>query len=144
MTEAYTKALRRKGFSTRELAPGSSINHCPIVTTYTGRWSWDLALYMSYAEIKVYESGRQVGSASYDSRWGGGRLDKFVDAENKISEMTDQLFSAGSMPIVFSDSPASNNASKPLTKEEQIEALGVEKLTYVEYQHRYRLIMEQE
>jgi len=47
---------------------------------------------MSYAEIQVYNDGQNVGRAIYDSRMGGMRLDKWVDAETKIAELVDQLF----------------------------------------------------
>ncbi len=51
---------------------------------------------MSYADIQVFENGRQVGQAHYDSTSGGARMGKFINAENKIIEMTNQLFPAAS------------------------------------------------
>ena len=88
----YTAQLRSKGFQTRELRPGSPPSSCALSTTYIGQWSWDMALYMSYADIQVFENGRQVGKALYDSTSGGARMGKFIDAESKIIEMTNQLF----------------------------------------------------
>ncbi len=88
----YTAQLRSKGFQTRELRPGSPPASCALSTTYIGQWSWDLALYMSYADIQVFENGRQVGKALYDSTSGGARMGKFIDAQSKIIEMTNQLF----------------------------------------------------
>jgi hypothetical protein len=88
----YTAQLRSKGFETRELPPGTPANRCALSTTYIGKWSWDLALYMTYADILVFENGRQVGQAQYDATWGSGRPDKFIDAQSKIIEMTNQLF----------------------------------------------------
>ena len=49
-------------------------------------------MYLSYAWIKIYDSGAIIGEAEYDSRWGGARFDKFINAETKIKEMVDQLF----------------------------------------------------
>ena len=88
----YTAQLRSKGFQTRELPPGTTPGSCALSTTYIGQWSWDLALYMSYADIQVFENGRQVGQALYDSTSGGARMGKFIDAQSKIIEMTNQLF----------------------------------------------------
>ena len=88
----YTAQLRSKGFHTRELPPGSPPASCALSTTYIGKWSWDMALYMSFAQIQVFENGRQVGQALYDSTSGGARMGKFIDAQNKIIEMTNQLF----------------------------------------------------
>jgi hypothetical protein len=47
---------------------------------------------MKYAEIKVYRAAALVGEAVYDATWGGGRLDKFINAENKIRELVNELF----------------------------------------------------
>lgn len=88
----YTAQLRSKGFQTRELPPGSPPANCALSTTYIGTWSWDLALYMSFADIQVFENGRRIGQALYDSTSGGARMGKFIDAQSKIIEMTNQLF----------------------------------------------------
>lgn len=68
------------------------MTECSLTSTYIARWRWDLALYMAYAKIDVYRDGRPVGQALYDALMGGGRLDKFIDAEQKIRELVDSLF----------------------------------------------------
>lgn len=88
----YTAQLRSKGFQTRELPPGTPPANCALSTTYIGTWSWDMALYMSFADIQVFENGRRIGQALYDSTSGGARMGKFIDAQSKIIEMTNQLF----------------------------------------------------
>lgn len=141
----YQQLLMEKGFRTRQLAPGSNPNRCPLSTTYTGSWGWDLALYMKYADIRVYQHGRQVGQAEYDARWGGGRPDKFISAENKIAELTHQLFPAGASglgviaPRVASDAPLSKDAYR----QQQLQQLMSENLNYEQYQQRYRQLMEE-
>lgn len=65
--------------------------HCEWTATYTARWSWDLALYMSYAEIKVFKNGVLDGRAVYDSTGGGANMGKFIDSEPKIRELVDEL-----------------------------------------------------
>lgn len=90
--EAYQRALQNKGFAVQIIPEGSSYSACPLTTTYIARWSWDLTIYMSYAEIRVFQDGRDAGSALYDARMGGGRLDKWIDAEAKVIEMVGQLF----------------------------------------------------
>jgi len=47
---------------------------------------------MKYAEIKVYRNAALAGEAIYDATWGGGRLDKFINAEKKIRELVEALF----------------------------------------------------
>jgi hypothetical protein len=76
----------------KTLAETATLNDCPTTSTCTANWAWDMALYMRYAEIKVYRSAAFVGEAGYDATWDGGRLDKFISAENKIRELVDELF----------------------------------------------------
>lgn len=64
---------------------------CEWTTTYVARWTWDLALYMSYAEIKVFRQGNLDGEAIYDSTHGGANMSKFIDAETKIRELVNEL-----------------------------------------------------
>jgi hypothetical protein len=93
--QAYGQALRAKGFEVKELPPGSSLIECPVVSTYTANWQWDLAMYMNYAELKIYSNARPVGEAIYDSRHGSANLGKFIKADAKINELVNQLFPAG-------------------------------------------------
>lgn len=142
LTQAYARALQQKGFITRELSEGSSNTRCPLATAYTATWRWDLALYMSKARFEVYQNGRSVGLAEYDASWGGARLDKFIDAEAKVFELVDQLFPVGARQLQTLAMDPPQDASK-LSQAEQVRLLQQEKLTYDEYQRRYRLIMEQ-
>lgn len=88
----YRSALEKKGYTVRTLQKGSPITSCPITSTYMGRWSWDLAIYLNYAEINVYRDGASIGQALYDGRRGGGRMDKFGSGEKRITDLVNQLF----------------------------------------------------
>lgn len=88
----YRSALESRGYAVKVLPNAAAVADCPLTSTYLARWSWDLALYMSYAEIKVFRDQQQVGSALYDSTSGGGRMDKFIQADTKIKELVAQLF----------------------------------------------------
>lgn len=136
-TTTYRAALEDKGFTVRELTADSSAVRCPLSTTYTGKWSWDLALYMSYAEIRVFEHGVQVGMAIYDSRSGGGRLDKFIDAESKIRELTVQLFPSGASGLGHPAAIASS-AQKEHDLEQLRQALREQRISYESYRLRYQ------
>lgn len=143
-TTAYQAALAEKGFKTRVMSPGSSPDRCMLATTYIGHWGWDLALYMKHADIRVYEKGRQVGQAEYDARWGGGRLDKFISAENKIAELTHQLFPSGAAGLGRVAVPAAGGPvmlGRDAYRQQQIDRLMGENLSYEEYQRRYRELM---
>jgi len=91
-TGTYRAALQEKGFTVKQLPPASNPSDCHLSTQYMARWKWDLALYMSYAEITVYEDGRPAGKALYDARKAGLALTKFISAEDKIRELVNALF----------------------------------------------------
>lgn len=145
LSDAYGSALQAKGFRLRNLPTGTSPSRCPLSTTYTGTWKWDLALYMRHAEFVVYEDGRRIGTALYDARSGSGRLDKFIDAEAKVNELVGQLFPSGASglgqrPAAQAQHPRDIGSA---AKAQQVEALKASGVGYEEYQRRYREIMGQ-
>lgn len=90
--EAYKKVLLQRGYTVRVLPKGSDLRACPLTTTYIGHWKWDLANYLAQARIEVFRDGRRVGQAEYDSRSGGANLKKFVNGEEKVTEMVQLLY----------------------------------------------------
>lgn len=87
------KVLTEKQIQYRVLEQLDADQQCEWTATYTANWAWDLALYMVYAEIKVFRDGRLDGEAIYDARYGGANMSKFIDAEPKIRELIEQLIS---------------------------------------------------
>ncbi len=96
--ETYKRVLTAKGYEVRQLPESASLVECPITSTYTANWRWDLATYMAFAEIKVYKDGAPAGEAIYDSMRGGANMGKFIDAEKKITELVNQLFPGNAAP----------------------------------------------
>ena len=92
---SLVKALSSAGLKVRLLEPGISPDSCEMVATYTANWGWDLALYLSYVEIKILREQQQIGLAVYDATHGGGRMDKFISADAKVNELVGQLFPDG-------------------------------------------------
>jgi hypothetical protein len=79
--EAYRQALESKGFSVRMLDADAGIRACPLLTTYTANWRWDLALYMAYQSVvKVDEKSLASNEATNVEcgpwRWANGRAIK--------------------------------------------------------------------
>ena len=93
--DEYKAVLIKKGYEVKVLPENASLIECPIMSTYTANWRWDLAMYLSYADIKVYKNGAPAGAATYDSTHGGANMGKFVNANNKIDELVNQLFPGG-------------------------------------------------
>ena len=84
-------AIRSRGYEVQVVSPGAGPAACPQVAEYTANYQWDLALYLAYAEIKVYQNQKQVGSAVYDARRVLGPS-KFIKGDDKVNELVGQLF----------------------------------------------------
>lgn len=93
--QSLKRNLQDKGYTVRQLPTSAPVTECPITATYTANWRWDLAMYMAYAEIRVFGGGKQIGEAKYDAMGGSGSLAKFIEADKKIAELVNQLFPSG-------------------------------------------------
>lgn len=66
---------------------------CRYTSTYTARRKWDMAMYMTDAQIDILRDGRQVGSANYHLKGKGGlSLTKWAGTRSKILPVIDELF----------------------------------------------------
>lgn len=83
--------IKSYGITTR-IFDGPTPMDCKYRLEYTANWQWDLAMYLSYAQLKVYNDSALIGEAEYDARYGGGRMDKFGPTANKLKTLTQPLF----------------------------------------------------
>lgn len=91
---------------------GARPPECSHYLEYTANWQWDMAMYLTYAEFRVYDAKGLAGSAFYDARRGGGRLDKFGHTADKIRPLIDQLFGSISVgPVLVPAQNVSTTAS---------------------------------
>ena len=68
---------------------------CDATLTYTALRTWDLAPYLSHAELRLWRDGRQIGSANYHLNGGGGLpLMKWQGTKTKMDPVIDQLLAA--------------------------------------------------
>lgn len=91
------KQIQDHGIQTKSYT-GPHPNDCSHRLQYTANWRWDMAMYLVYAELRVYDRSGLVGSATYDAYRGGGRPDKFGRTAEKLRPLVDELF--GSAPKV--------------------------------------------
>ena len=89
--QEFKSVLASKSIAYKMVSESSIPESCDWTSTYVARWTWDLALYMSYAEIKIFHNGSLDGEAIYDSTRGGANMGKFIDAEVKIRELLNEL-----------------------------------------------------
>lgn len=67
-------------------------DHCNFKLTYTALRSWDLAAYLSHAELRLYESDKRIAYAEYHLRAGGGfALNKWASVESKMTPVVNEL-----------------------------------------------------
>jgi hypothetical protein len=91
----YQRVLTDKGYSVRQLPENAAITDCRVTSTYQANWRWDLAMYMHFAQFRVFVDGKEKGVATYDATHGGANMSKFIDADKKIAELVNQLFPGG-------------------------------------------------
>jgi hypothetical protein len=108
------KQIQEKGFQT-ESYKDEQPNDCSHRLEYTANWAWDMAMYLTYADIQVFDRTGLAGRAVYDARSGSGRLDKFGRTAEKMKPLIDELFgSAPQGPI----------AVQPTTWEQAVDSHG--------------------
>ncbi|WP_297811420.1 Sbal_3080 family lipoprotein [uncultured Methylophaga sp.] len=99
--QTLQSSLRKRDINHRVISNRSIPNECEWIMRYVGRWNWDLALYMSYAEIQVFHNGKLDGEAIYDSTRGGANMAKFIDAEPKIEELVNELLKFNTSSLFY-------------------------------------------
>jgi outer membrane murein-binding lipoprotein Lpp len=68
------------------------VQSCDALCFYVANWSWDLATYMSFANIWMTDAAgsAKIAQATYDATRVPGPS-KFINAEAKIKELTSQM-----------------------------------------------------
>ena len=82
----------RHGISSEIIPEDTRTKPGEYVVTYTALRSWDFAPYLSHAEIRIEESGRQVAYAEYHLKGKGGySMMKWQGVKTKMDPVMDQL-----------------------------------------------------
>ena len=77
---------------------------CRYHVTYVARWRWDMATYLRYADIQVFEDERLIGRALYDASGGTANPCKFGSTRRKLRSLIDQLMPSINPPPARSTS----------------------------------------
>lgn len=121
---------------------------CPYVVTYTARRSWDMAPYLSTAEITILGPRRQtLAKANYHLRGKGGlSLMKWQGTKSKIDPVIDDLLASAQLsPTATPATQAQSTAEPRKSLDERVRDLQQQKLGYEDYQRAYRqLLLEQQ
>ncbi|MGN0927180.1 Sbal_3080 family lipoprotein [Ectopseudomonas mendocina] len=118
---------------------------CPYVVTYTARRSWDMAPYLSTAEITILGPRRQtLAKANYHLRGKGGlSLMKWQGTRSKIDPVIDELLANAQLSATGPTETRHENtpAIRSKSLDEQIRELQQQKLGYEDYQRAYQKLL---
>lgn len=99
------RQIQAKGIPAR-VYTGERPTECSHYLEYTASWRWDMAMYLTYTEMRVYDARGLAGQAIYDARRGAGRLDKFGKTADKIRPLIDELLADTNPNFVPEMAPA--------------------------------------
>lgn len=89
--DAIQSWLDKEGIESEVLPPRAPLSTCPWMLTYYGRWSWDVAIFLSDARITAYKDEKYAGEVAL--KVGQWDAYKFEDGEKRIHKMMDLLYS---------------------------------------------------
>ncbi|HVY21972.1 MAG TPA: Sbal_3080 family lipoprotein [Steroidobacteraceae bacterium] len=85
------KLFNDHGIAT-ERYQGRPPRECEYTVSYVAHWSWDIAVYLTDAEVVVRRDGEEVGRAVYHLRNKGGfDFGKWSSAESKMIPVMDKM-----------------------------------------------------
>jgi hypothetical protein len=115
---------------------------CPYVVTYTARRSWDMAPYLSTAEITILGPRRQtLAKASYHLRGKGGlSLMKWQGTKSKIDPVIDELLASAQLSSTIAQQADSTHEPRK-SLDERVHDLQQQRLGYEDYQRAYRQLL---
>ena len=117
---------------------------CPYVVTYTARRSWDMAPYLSTAEITILGPRRQtLAKANYHLRGKGGlSLMKWQGTKSKIDPVIDELLASAQLSSTAPPAAQTHSAAEPhKSLDERVRDLQQQKLGYEDYQRASRQLL---
>lgn len=117
---------------------------CPYVLTYTARRSWDMAPYLSSAELTILGPRRQIAAkANYHLRGKGGlSLMKWQGTKSKMDPVIDELLSAAKMiDVPAADASTAAPTASSATLDQRLRDLQQQNLDYEAYQRAYRQLL---
>ena len=75
-----------------EIYSGETPEYCKYILKYTALQSWDMALYLSHAELRLFKDNTRIAYAEYHLRGKGGfSLVKWASVESKMKPVIDKL-----------------------------------------------------
>ena len=93
MLNIIQDGFQRHGITT-EIYKEKLPSECEYHLTYYCEVTWDMAMYLHHAELRLYHGNSQIGYAEYHLTGKGGlALNKWASAKSKIDPVIDELLS---------------------------------------------------
>ena len=93
MLSVIKKGFERHGLSA-QVYSGELPSDCLYHLTYYCERSWDLAMYMHHAELRLFHDKNQIGYAEFHLKGEGGfSFTKYNSTEEKMNPVIDKLLS---------------------------------------------------
>lgn len=94
------KGFERHGITT-ELYSGIMPQYCECKLNYSANQTWDMAVYLTHAELSLYMDNERIAYAEYHLNGQGGlALNKWGSVESKMNPVIDELLSGYSPEVV--------------------------------------------
>ncbi len=90
LVDVIVAQLKELGFES-EKYKGNLPEDAKHYLTFTANWQWDMAMYLTYFKVNLYEDGVILGDVVYDARKGGGNMGKFGKTAEKVQPLLDEL-----------------------------------------------------
>lgn len=92
-------SVLRDGFSRHNIATSvvdeAQASSCAVTLTYTAFRHWDMKPYLTHAELRLWQGGKQIGFAEYHLNGNGGfDLGKWRGTKAKMDPVIDQLLAS--------------------------------------------------
>lgn len=88
--QALESWFQKESIRYKVLPSNATIADHEWVITYFGAWSWDLAIFLSHAEINAYHNGKLAGREKLlVGQWD---KNKFEKGEQRIHKLMDMLY----------------------------------------------------
>lgn len=82
--------LNEMGFPT-EVYQDRAPDAAEFTMTYIANWAWDMAMYLTYFKLSLYQDSKLIGNVEYNAKSGGLNMNKFGRTADKIRPLLEEL-----------------------------------------------------
>ena len=90
------------------------VKSCDAIAFYVANWTWDLSMYMYFANIWITDQAmtKKIAQATYQT---GGGPDKWINARKKILELVDEMYESVGQQVTAAPREVATTQENPTT-----------------------------